>query len=202
MKLYSYIITHDTEFSPNPFWGYCTLADCKPAIRRTASVGDWVVGLSPKAHGHRLVYAMQVQEVLTYDRYFVDSRFAAKIPDFSQGKTVYKCGDNIYRPLPDGGFQQCQSMHSCGRMENPDTKARDLSGRNVLVSKNYYYFGSQGPHLPNELHELKVGRAHKNRFSDKVISVFLRFIADQLFGINAPPSKWPRSDDTWRTEGL
>lgn len=198
MKLYSYIVAHDTGFSPNPFWGYCTLADCKPVIRRTASVGDWIVGLSPKVHGHRLVYAMQVQEVLTYDKYFVDSRFAAKIPDFNQRKTVCKCGDNIYRPLPDGGFEQCQSMHSCGRMENPNTKARDLSGRNVLISKKFYYFGAQGPGLPKELNELKVGRAHKNRFSPHTISAFLQFIAGQPAGVNAPPSKWPYADDSWR----
>lgn len=40
MKLFSYIVTHDAGFAPNPFWGYCTLACCKPAIRRTANVGD------------------------------------------------------------------------------------------------------------------------------------------------------------------
>jgi hypothetical protein len=47
MKLYCYIVTHDTGFSPNPFHGYCTLACCKPTIRRTAKEGDWVVGLTP-----------------------------------------------------------------------------------------------------------------------------------------------------------
>ena len=46
MKLYSYILTHDTGFSPNPFFGYCTLACCKPDIRRVAKVGDWIVGLA------------------------------------------------------------------------------------------------------------------------------------------------------------
>lgn len=61
-RLYSYTITHDTGFAPNPFWGWCTLATCKPQIRRTAQVGDWIAGLSPKATGNRLVYAMQVSE--------------------------------------------------------------------------------------------------------------------------------------------
>ncbi len=75
MKLYSYIVTHDTGFSPNPFWGYCTLADCKPAIRRTAEVGDWIVGLSPKPTGNRMVFAMQVDEILSYADYYHDERF-------------------------------------------------------------------------------------------------------------------------------
>ena len=43
MELYSYVIKHDSGFAANPFCGYCTLADCKPAIRRTAKVGDWIV---------------------------------------------------------------------------------------------------------------------------------------------------------------
>jgi hypothetical protein len=84
MKLYSYVVTHDTGFSPNPFWGCCTLADCKPAIRRTAKIGDWV---------------------------------------------VHKCGDNIYKPLHNGDFQQLHSMHSNGTNENPETKAHDLGGK-------------------------------------------------------------------------
>ena len=61
MKLYSYIVTHDTGFSPNPFWGSCTLANCKPGIRRTAEVGDWIVGLSRKVRGNRIVFAMNVE---------------------------------------------------------------------------------------------------------------------------------------------
>jgi hypothetical protein len=200
MKLYSYIVTHDTGFSPNPFWGYCTLADCKPAIRRTASVGDFIVGLSPKADGSRIIYAMEVEEILPYDKYYGDNRFAVKIPDYNKRKVVYKCGDNIYKPIPNGDFQQLQSMHSVGIKENPKTKEHDLGGINVLISENFYYFGSQPLDLPAELHELKVGIAHKNRFFPTTISTFLKFIANQPAGVNAPPSMWPPNDDSWRTE--
>ena len=200
MKLYSYILTHDTGFSPNPFWGYCTLADCKPAIRRTANVGDWIIGLTPKAEGNRVVYAMQVDEILPYEDYFCDKRFAAKIPDFSKGTVACKCGDNIYKPLPNGGFRQLQSMHSNGTEENPERKAHDLGGVNVLISRRFHYFGSRALELPYELSELKVGRAHKNRFSPGVISGFLKFIAAQQTGVTAPPLKWPRDDHSWRSE--
>lgn len=44
LKLYSYVVARDFGFAPNPFHGYCTLATCKPDIRATASVGDWVIG--------------------------------------------------------------------------------------------------------------------------------------------------------------
>jgi len=198
MNLYSYVVTHDTGFSPNPFWGCCTLADCKPAIRRTAQVGDWIVGISPKADGNRLIYAMHVEEILPYDKYYRDSRFTVKIPDHTKGKVVYKCGDNIYKLLPNGDFQQLQSMHSNGTNENPETKAHDLGGKNVLISKTFYYFGQEALNLPEVLDDLKVGRAHKNRFSQKVISAFIDFIARQTEGVNAPPSAWPLNDKSWK----
>ena len=59
MRLFTYIVTSDAGFAPNPFYGYCTLACCKTAIRRAAEPGDWIVGLTPKAHGNRIVYAMR-----------------------------------------------------------------------------------------------------------------------------------------------
>ena len=42
MKFYSYVIPRDYGFAPNPYFGYCTLADCKPGIRKMAQTGDWV----------------------------------------------------------------------------------------------------------------------------------------------------------------
>ncbi len=198
MKLYSYVVRHDTGFSPNPFWGYCTLADCKPAIRRTARVGDWIVGLSRKADGNRIIFAMQVEEIIPYYRYYRDRRFKVKIPDHTKEMVVYKCGDNIYKPLPDGNFKQLQSMHSNGINENPETKAQDLGGKNVLISKTFYYFGSRALDLPKVLDKLRVGRAHKNRFSSDIISAFIDFITHQTVGLNAPPTSWPLNDDSWK----
>ena len=200
MKLFSYIVTHDTGFSPNPFWGYCTLANCKPAIRRTAQVGDWVVGLSPKATGNRVVFAMEVDEILDYASYFHDRRFVNKIPDYSRGEFVWRVGDNIYKPLPNGDFRQLRSMHSHGDKENPETKRDDLGGEKVLVAKKFHYFGASGPELPAHLEELKVRRGHKNRFSEKTISNFLEFISSYPRGVNAPPTKWPKGDNSWRQE--
>jgi len=36
MKLSGYIVRVDTGFAPNPFGRHCTLACCKPTIRRVA----------------------------------------------------------------------------------------------------------------------------------------------------------------------
>ena len=48
MEYYSYVIKRDFGFAPNPFGEFCTLATCKPVIRKVANVNDWVFGISPK----------------------------------------------------------------------------------------------------------------------------------------------------------
>lgn len=178
MRLYSYIVALDTGFSPNPFWGFCTLADCKPTIRRTANVGNWIVGLTPKSKGNKIVYAMEVREKLPFHEYFNDKRFTRKIPDCTLC-TIHKMGDNIYQPLESGGYQQLQSQHSNGVNENLSSKDTDLKGKNVLISNNYYYFGSKAIELPLDLHGLIVTRGHKNKFPEEIISTFLKYISSQ-----------------------
>ena len=36
-KLYAYVMTYDTGFAPNSFYGVCTLACCKPKIRSSVA---------------------------------------------------------------------------------------------------------------------------------------------------------------------
>ncbi len=84
--------------------------------------------------------------------------------------------------------------------EDKEKKATDLGGVNVLISKTFHYFGSRAHELPVELSELKVTRNHRSRFSQDVISKFLKFIANQPKGRIGPPSKWPPEDQSWRSE--
>lgn len=198
MRIFSYIIMHDTGFAPNPFWNYCTLANCKPPIRRTANVGDWVVGINSKSKGNLLVYAMKIDEILSYSEYFTDSRFASKIPSYDL-EIVNKCGDNIYKPLPNGDYSQLCSMHSCGKNENQTNKVKDLNGRKILIAKRYYYFGSDAVNLPENLKELITGRGYKCRFSSQTIEHFISFIEGFSPGIHAKPSRWKDNDESWRT---
>lgn len=198
MRLFSYIITHDSGFSPNPFWGYCTLANCKPAIRRSADIGDWIVGLTNKTKGNRIIYIMKVDQIISYSEYYIDNRFLTKIPNYENGKHIYKCGDNIYKPLQNGEYHQLLSFHSYGTKENLKTKRRDLSGKNVLISKLFYYFGSSSITLPSNLEILKTGRGHKCHFSQNIISEFLDYISHQSPGVQGCPSIWPGNDNSWK----
>ena len=46
IRLFSYKLTNDGGFAPNPFWGALTLATCKPQIRLSKRIGDWIAGFS------------------------------------------------------------------------------------------------------------------------------------------------------------
>jgi hypothetical protein len=200
MRLYSYIVKHDTGFSPNPFHGYCTLACCKPAIRRTAKKGDWVVGLTPKDAGNRIVYLMCVDDhPKTFDEYWRDKRFIAKRPRYDDGVRG-KCGDNVYEPL-GSEFRQLQSAHSNGALESPENKAHDLGGKHVLISETFAYFGSRPRKLPPELTALVPGRGHRSRFSEEVLAAFRSFTQTIKFGVHAAPGCWPKDDSSWKNIG-
>jgi|SRR6516225_285698 hypothetical protein len=80
MTIFSYVIEHDLGFAPNPFHGVCTLACCKPRIRKKAQLRDYVLGLGavkPKLQGH-ITFWMRVGEILRFDEYWSDTRFRRK----------------------------------------------------------------------------------------------------------------------------
>jgi hypothetical protein len=197
MKLYSYVVMHDTGFAPNPFFGYCTLACCKPEIRRTAALGDWVVGLTPKAEGNCIVYYMLVSDVMeSFADYWKDRRFRVKRPINTDGIRG-KCGDNIYEPLAAGGYRQIPSVHSNGDIEDEQNKQHDLGGVRVLISETFAYFGSKAIPLPPELNRLIVGRGHRCNFPNEFVAEFIHFAGKTGFGIFGAPGRWPDDDDSW-----
>jgi hypothetical protein len=134
VKVYSYIVTHDSGFSPNPFQGTCTLACCKPQIRRSAKVGDLVIGLATL--GRRFVYAMKVSEVLHFADYWNVRDHAGKRPYKSSSLVIDRRGDNIYQPIANGEFRQLPSSHSHpDGTEDLGKKYTDLGGERVLLEQ-------------------------------------------------------------------
>jgi hypothetical protein len=197
VRLYSYIVVHDTGFSPNPFHGVCTLACCKPVIRRTARIGDLVVGLSPR--GERFVYAMQVGRVLDFAQYWRDPQYSAKRPDRDAPGAASRRGDNIYEPCAIGEFRQVPSSHSHpDGTERIETKRTDLGGEHVLVADRYTYFGGDGPPVPKELAFLKTGRGHRSRFTPEQVARVAEWFASLPAGVHGRPARWPPDDTSWR----
>ena len=139
---FSYIITRDFGFAPNPFQGILTLATCKPRIRKSAQVGDYLIGNSPKASGNKLIYMAKVEEVTNFDNYWTDFRFQNKKPVMNGSfKTVY--GDNIYHR--DGDLWiQANSHHSKeDGLVNHANLARDTGITDqVLICPRFFYLGT------------------------------------------------------------
>jgi hypothetical protein len=154
-RIYRYVVAYDGGSAPNPFGGWCSLAICKPQIRKTANIGDWIIGLR-SGRPDQVIYIMQIEERLSFAEYWNDARFLGKRPDKNPRS------DNIYRSDEQGGLAWVENrVHDEGHTE------RDLGGKYVLVSKKFWYFGDQSPSLPTDLiHLVHQGRAHavhKNR---------------------------------------
>lgn len=157
MELLVYVVTYDTGFAPNPFHDCCTLATCKPVIRRCAEVGDWVIGVGSKRNNQegKLVYAMQVKKIMCFDDYWADDRFQAKKPKKPKqaGDWRSQCGDNIYHRHPTtGAWFQSPSYHS-----NPDGTPNiehittDTDSPRVLISHKFVYFGQNAIAIPSHI---------------------------------------------------
>lgn len=198
LRVYSYVVAHDSGFAPNPFHGMCTLACCKPRVRAKAGVGDIVVGLTRGAEC--VVYAMWVDEVVTFDDYWSRPEFTSKRPGTADEATMV--GDNIYEPNGRGGFRQLPSGHSNpDGLEDPDGKARDMSSQNVLVSRRFSYFGRKAAPLPEHLTFLRIGRNHRSKFSRAEIALVAAWFAELPDGKHGDPHNWPPEVKPWMGTG-
>lgn len=167
MKVYSYVVARDFGFAPNPFHGFCTLATCKPKIRKNAEIGDIIIGIGSgaqdSAYKNRMIFAMIVSDILTYDEYWNDPRFAPKKP-FMGGSLKQMYGDNIYHTSPETGMiVQEFSHHSYDDgSTNYNNFNRDVPGEKVLVAEQFWYFGNQAIEIPSSLSCLsEVKRGHQ-----------------------------------------
>jgi hypothetical protein len=156
-------MTYDTGFAPNPYYGVLTLATCKPDIRRSAKVGDWIVGWTARrvynktggkpiqfTGNRKLIYMAQICKIMDLGSYWEDKDYVNKRPKKirQKGNSVKSCcgcsatesdkydsGDNIYKKI-DGELVQQENGH-----HKKEDANHDIRGKNVLICKTFYYFG-------------------------------------------------------------
>lgn len=191
MKMYSYVIPRDYGFAPNPYFGYCTLATCKPRIRQSAQVGDWVAAFGAANTSVRgcLVVLMQVGEILTFDEYWEDVRFVYKKPVFNKGiKFMY--GDNIYHNTNNGWMQEPSHHSMPDGSINYVNLERDTQADSVLIATEFYYFGNNAIFVPPEFDKLiGKGRNHMICRDEHLISEFIHYVSSNYSrGINGVPN--------------
>ena len=190
MKLFSYVIPRDYGFAPNPYFNYCTLATCKQIIRNRAQIGDWIAafGSAKSSVRQKMVSLMRVDEILTFDEYWEDSRFKNKRPVFNKGM-IHMYGDNIYHHV-EGEWIQENSHHShMDGSTNYANLARDTSTDRVLIAAEFYYFGNNAIELPEKFSNfIWKGRNHGVYNDQGLINEFIDFIRSNYEnGINGIP---------------
>ena len=198
MEYYSYVVSRDFGFAPNPFYGFCTLATCKPNIRKKAEIGDWIFGISPsiKNEGNNLVYAMKISKKINYNEYWESEEYQSKKPVMN-GSLKQMYGDNIYYKNPkDGIWFQENSHHSFknGSINNKNL-VRDTKGKNVLISEDFYYFGGDSIEIPFSLKkEFSIGIGHK-KVKEKAAIKVIDWLKDNFeIGYQADPKLFKNFD--------
>jgi len=201
-RVYIYVVARDFGFAPNPFHGVCTLATCKPKIRGSAHVGDWVIGIGGSklnATG-RCVFAMKVTGTTSFNQYWSHPDYFEKRP-VRNGSRKMMVGDNIYyRPSSDQPWHQADSHHSRpDGSSDPDNVTRDTSADSVLISRHFFYFGRAAPVVPARLlEEIGYRNVHGHRVfpldrCEDLISWLESTFADDLNMVSGRPFQFDRS---------
>ncbi|MFB6248367.1 MAG: hypothetical protein ABEL97_07345 [Salinibacter sp.] len=185
--LYTYVVATDSGAAPNPFGGVCTLVICKPEIRRTAEVGDWVVGTgsagSPVGDIRgQVVHAMRVSAKLPMAGYddWARRQLPVKVPGGDSPSPLSRVGDAIY------DFSESPPRLRRGSVHCEGDRERDLGGRFALLSEHFYYFGAQPRPLPEPLRPIvKEGQGHRSSLNDEYVEDFIEWIE----GLGAEPNR-------------
>ena len=175
--LFTYCIPYDDGAAPNPYWGVCTLVICKPKIRRTAEVGDWIIGtgsVNPKLgnFGGKVVYAMRVTQKMSMSEYdaFTKKSLREKIPDWHHEDHCRRLGDSIYDFSTDPPKQRV-GVHHHGNIST------DMRGGFALLSTHFFYFGDKPKPLPPDLMPIvKQGQGHRSTSNVQYYDRFVEWI--------------------------
>lgn len=182
--LYAYAITRDFGFAPNPFHGLCTLATCKPRIRKSAKVGDWILGVGGaqlRTVQKKCIMLMKVTEKMSFDHYWSDPRFLLKRPA-RNGSQVQMLGDNIYHQENNHWVQEDSHHSNADGTFNMDNLRRDTSCNQVLISNHFYYFG--GGAIEIDLNSIEYNRIRDYKKIFIATSISAQKIINKIYSEN------------------
>lgn len=183
-------------FAPNPFGPYCTLACCKPRIRKYANVGEYVIGTGSAKRNMqgRLIFWMKISEITDFDHYWIDPRFQHKKP-YMRGSRRQRFGDNVYHRKPGSRvFTQEDSFHSLpgGKVSRNDRNRDTGLTHRVLIAEEFTYWGSKAPKIPGSLKDFVLpGVGWKVHFEEKRVRAFLNWmLRSPARGLQGEPVEW------------
>jgi len=166
------------EGTPKP----AKLGTFTPAVTRR----DLIAGIFRSGGSPRVVYSMEVDEVLDWESYYHDRRFQSKKPPRNGGWKALT-GDNIYFLGPNGTLQQDKNAAHHTDKKN---QTQDIRGNKVFIGRRFIYFGENATALPKEFVRYLPGRGImylKEEFAYHGFREFLRWRMHFGFGIRGLP---------------
>lgn len=137
-RMFVYKIIEDSGGAPCVERNLLSLTLCKPGIRRSAVVGDWIFafGSNNEDPQNRLVYVARITEKILDGEYYERSAFSSR-------------GDCIYRRQRNGRFvlRPDARFHNDEDVDLRDYDLGEPTGYQsaiALLSNDFRYFGKNG----------------------------------------------------------
>ena len=133
-RIFRYILAHDSGMAPCVGNGLLTLATCKPGIRSSAKIGDWIIGCRPSPAPRGLVVwagcVIKKLHVGEYERQF-------------RGRS-----DAVYREKNDSSFRRLRPEY-----HPEDDEFRKDTSHPVLIfdMESTWYFARDPNLMPESL---------------------------------------------------
>lgn len=147
--IYVYKLICDNGGAPCIFRNLLSLSICKPHIRTSAQIGDWILGFGGKSRPElcgRLIYIAQVTAIEENGEYYARAQYRRR-------------PDCIYQRISTG-YAYVEGSHYHG----PEDIEHDLGAKphfdraRILLSNRFCYFGAkQGPLLDAAITEIYNG---------------------------------------------
>lgn len=129
-----YKMTTDNGGAPCVAGGLLTLAICKPLVRSSAEVGDWVYGIGGVPLSGRLIYIAQIDDKVINGGYYREEKYSNR-------------DDCIYEYMNDRYCRRGNAKYHSGESNIETDLGKSDEGyprANVLLSKNFRYLGDKG----------------------------------------------------------
>ena len=170
--IYKYVITFDNGKAPCVDDGFLSLCICKPKIRKTAQLGDWIIATGSRSRISRvpkIVFAAKVTEIKTMEQYAIEN----------EGRR-----DCIYH------FDGLSLTHNGSQIhDDQKNQNKDISGRFCLISTQFWYFGKDAIELPEPLHGLyHQGRGHGKIRDEPIVEAANTYFSQKKCGVLGQPN--------------
>jgi hypothetical protein len=185
-RIWRYVLADDNGMAPCAEDGVLSLCCCKPMIRRSAKVGEWVIGFVPQSLGRgRVAWVGQVSAVIPMGEY--EQRYSGRQDAIYRLAGHGPDGREILTPLRE-------DYHASER-----SRTRDRNGKNALIFEPFWYWGGDGVAASEEIAGLAhyyIGQTARNSCPEMVAALknWVRSMS--------PPGVHGKPRDTRRTRSI